>query len=125
MLQTIPWVGTVTIDVLLSELGDWRRFRSAKRVVSYAGLDPGLRESAGKARQLSITKEGSRLLRWAMVQTAWRLVARFQRWNKLFERLKKNTGSEKRAIVGVARHVLCTIYAMLRDGKAYQMPAAA
>jgi len=125
VLQTIPWVGTVTIDVVLSELGDWRRFRSAKRVVSYAGLDPGLRESAGKARQLSITKEGSRLLRWAMVQTAWRLVARFQRWNKLFQRLKKNTGSEKRAIVGVARHVLCTIYAMLRDGKAYQMPAAA
>ena len=125
VLQTIPWVGKVTIDIVLSELGDWRRFRSGKRVVSYAGLDPGQRESAGKTRELKITKEGSRLLRWAMVQTAWRLVNRFQRWHRIFEQLKKNTGSEKRAIVGVARRVLCVIYAMLRDGKAYQMPAAA
>ena len=115
----------MTIDVVLSELGDWRRFRSAKRVVSYAGLDPGVRESAGKARQLGVTKEGSRLLRWAMVETAWRLVNRYQRWRTVFLRLKQNTGSVKRAIVGVARRVLCVIFAMLRDGKAYDMAAGA
>lgn len=123
VLQTIPQVGPVTIDVVLSELGDWRRFRNAKQVVSYAGLDPGSRESGGKARQLSITKEGSRLLRWAMVETAWRLVRSLQRWKTLYERLKKNTGSKKRAIVGVARRILCMMYAMLRDGQAYRMAA--
>lgn len=121
VLQTMPEVGPVTIDVVLSELGDVRRFRSAKRVVSYAGLDPGERESAGKTRQLGITKEGSRLLRWAMVETAWRLVNKYQRWWRLFERLKRNTGSDKQAIVGGARHVLRAMFAMLRDGKAYQM----
>jgi transposase len=123
VLATMPQVGPVTIDVVLSELGDWRRFRSAKRVVSYAGLDPGSRESAGKARQLRITKEGSRLLRWAMVETAWRLVNRYRRWQNVFEKLKKNTGSEKRAIVGVARRVLCVMFAMLRDGQAYRLAA--
>jgi transposase len=121
VLDTMPQVGTVTVDVVLSELGDWRRFRSAKRVVSYAGLDPGSRESAGKTQQLSITKEGSRLLRWAMVETAWRLVNKYARWQRVFEKLKRNTGSEKRAIVGVARRVLCVIFAMLRDGQAYQL----
>jgi transposase len=123
VLGTMPEVGPVTIDVVLSELGDWRRFRSTKRVVSYAGLDPGSRESAGKARQLQITKEGSRLLRWAMVETAWRLVNKYQRWRKVFEKLEKNTGSQKRAIVGVARRVLCVMFAMLRDGKAYRLSA--
>ena len=118
VLDTMPEVGPVTIDVVLSELGDWRRFRSAKRVVSYAGLDPGSRESAGKARQLTITKEGSRLLRWAMIETAWRLVNKFRRWQTIFEKLEKNTGSPKRAIVGVARRVLCVMFAMLRDGQA-------
>lgn len=125
VLDTMPEVGPVTIDVVLSELGDWRRFRSAKRVVSYAGLDPGSRESAGKARQLGITKEGSRLLRWAMVETAWRLVNKYRRWRHVFEKLKKNTGSEKRAIVGVARRVLCVMFAMLRDGQAYDLPGRA
>lgn len=125
VLSTIPWVGPVTIDIVLSELGDWRRFRSAKRVVSYAGLDPGSRESAGKAQQLKISKEGSRLLRWAMVETAWRLVNTSRRWGTIFEKLVRNTGSKKRAIVGVARRVLCVIFAMLREGRAYDMPARA
>jgi transposase len=68
LLDSIPCVGTVTIDVLLSELGDVRRFRSQKRVVAYAGLAPGVRESAGKRKDLHISKEGSRLLRWALVE---------------------------------------------------------
>jgi transposase len=122
VLTTMPEVGPVTIDVVLSELGDWRRFRSAKRVVSYAGLDPGSRESAGKARRLKISKEGSRLMRWALVETAWRLKNKCRRWAKVFDQLRRNTGSVKRAIVGVARRVLCVIFAMLRDGQAYRMP---
>jgi len=121
VLDTMPQVGCVTIDVVLSELGDWRRFRSIKRVASYAGLDPGVRESAGKSHRLAITKEGSRLLRWAMVETAWRLVGKYRRWRSIFDKLKKNTGSKKRAIVGVARRVLCVMFAMLRDGKGYRM----
>jgi transposase len=125
ILDTMPEVGPVTIDVVLSELGDWRRFRNAKRVVSYAGLDPGFRESAGKARQLTISKEGSRLMRWALVETAWRLVNKYRRWRNVFEKLKKNTGSEKRAIVGVARRVLCVMFAMLRDGQAYRLAGRA
>ncbi len=66
ILASVPEVGPVTTDVILSEAGDVRRFRGSKRIVAYAGLDPGIRESAGKGKQLSITKEGSRLLRWAL-----------------------------------------------------------
>ncbi|MCP5002254.1 MAG: IS110 family transposase [Hyphomicrobiales bacterium] len=120
VLKTFPFVGPVTIDAVLSELGDWRRFRSIKRVVSYAGLNPGFRESAGKAKQLSISKEGSRILRWALIQTAWRLVNNLAKWKHMFETLQRNTGSKKKAIVGVARRVLCAMFAMLRDGKSYE-----
>jgi transposase len=125
ILGTIPLVGPVTIDAVLSELGDWRRFRSAKRAVSYAGLDPGFRESAGKRKELSISKEGSRILRWALIQAAWRLASRSPRWRHLFETLRQNTGSKKKAIVGVARRLLCVMFAMLRDGKGYQFAGAA
>ena len=124
VLATMPQVGAVTIDVVLSELGDWRRFRSAKKVVAYAGLNPGFRESDSKRKELTISKEGSRILRWAMIQTAWRLVNTTARWSAVFENLKRNTGSRKKAIVGVARRVLCVMFAMLREGKSYQMAAA-
>jgi transposase len=123
VLDTMPEVGPVTTDVVLSETGDVRRFRSAKRIVAFAGLDPGLRESAGKTHELHIAKEGSRLLRWALVETAWRLVRKSARWRNLFLRLHRATGHKKKAIVAVARRVLCVMYAMLRDGTAYR-PAA-
>ena len=72
VLGSMPSVGPTTIEIVLSEIGDIERFRSNKRVVAYAGLAPGHRESAGHKKDLGITKEGSRLLRWALVQTAWR-----------------------------------------------------
>jgi transposase len=123
VLSSIPQVGPVTVDVVLSELGDWRRFRSAKAVVAYAGLDPGVRQSAQKRLDLHITKEGSRLLRWALIEAAWRLVARLPRWRHLFEQLHANTGSKKKAIVGVARHLLRAMFSMLRTGPAYRFAA--
>jgi transposase len=110
ILASIPRVGPVTIDVVLSELGDWRRFRGARAVVDFAGLAPGIRESAGRRRQLSITKEGSRLLRWALIQAAWRLATYSPRWQRLYQRLERNTGSKKKAIVGVARQLLCVMF---------------
>jgi transposase len=121
VLDTIPQVGAVTIDVVLSELGDWRRFRSGRRAVSYAGLDPGCRQSDRKRHELKITKEGSTLLRWVLVEAAWRLVGRYRRWGQIYEKLKRNTGSCKKAIVGVARRLLCVMFSMLRTGQAYRM----
>jgi len=121
LLDTIPQIGPVTIDVVLSELGDWRRFHSQKAVAAFAGLDPGFRKSADKCLELHISKEGSRLLRWAMIQAAWRLAVRSPRWRDMLVRLQINTGSKKKAIVGVARHLLCMMFAMLHSGKAYEL----
>ena len=94
ILDTIPSVGPVTIDVVVSELADIRRFRSQKKVCAYAGLVPGQRESAGRKRELSITKEGSKHLRWVLVQASWRLVNTTARWRRIFEGLVKRRGKK-------------------------------
>jgi transposase len=124
VLATIPGVGPLTIDVVLSELGDIRRFRSQKDVAAYAGLIPACRESAGKVKQGGITKEGSRLLRWILVEAAWRLTGKTRRWGRLYERLAARKG-KKRAIVAVARRLLCVMAAMLQSGRAYHWPEKA
>ncbi len=120
LLDSIPQAGLVTIEVALSELGDWRRFRSQKAVTAFAGLDPGFRKSGAKCLELHISKEGSRLLRWALIQAAWRLQRRSPRWAMMFDRLRANTGSKKKAIVAVARHLLCMMFAMLQACRPYQ-----
>jgi len=120
VLDSIPNVGPVTADIVLAELGDWRRFRSQTDVVSYAGLAPGYRESAGKAKQLGITKEGSRVLRWAMVELAWRMVRTSRKWGRHFTRLEVRVGAKK-AIVAIARRLVGMIFALLREGKQYSL----
>jgi transposase len=120
-LHTIHGVGPVTVDVVLSELGsDLSRFKSSKAVTSYAGMAPRVRQSAGKGKDLGITKEGSPLLRWALVEAAWRVVHHSATWQRIYERIRKRAGGKK-AIVAVARRLLCVMYAMLRDGTNYDL----
>lgn len=122
LLATAPGVGPVTTEVVLAELGDPRRFRSQRKVAAFAGLAPGIRESAGRAKQLGITKEGSRLLRWIMVQAAWRAARHTTRWRMLFLRLQQRCGPKK-AIVAVARRLLGVLVAMLKSGQPYRHAA--
>jgi transposase len=121
VLRSIPGVGEVTSEVVLAELGDEGRFRSAKQVAAYAGLAPGRRESAGKARDLSITKQGSGLLRWVLVEAAWQIVRRSVHWHHIFSALARRRG-RRRAIVAVARRLLGVLVALLRSGQEYQEP---
>lgn len=118
-LRRITGVGEITTEVYLAEVADVRRFRSQKRIVAYAGLAPGLRESAGKRHDLGITHAGSRMLRWALCQAAWQLVRRDPRWRSIFENLARRRG-RKRAITAVARRLLCVMTAVVTSGSEYR-----
>jgi len=124
IVKSAPGVGEVTAEVVLSEIGDVGRFRNAKTICAYAGLVPGVRQTGGKkSPDLPITKQGSGLLRWALVEAAWRLVRTSPRWSAFFARLRKRKGS-KRAIVAVARKLLCVLYAMLKTSSPYKVLGA-
>lgn len=123
VLATMPGVGPVTMDVVLAELGDVTRFRCADAVVSFAGLDPGVRESDGKRKELKLSKAGSPLLRWVLMELAHRVKIKSPRWRRSFERISRRAGNKK-ATCAIARRLLLVMYAMLRDGVAYRFPAA-
>jgi transposase len=121
IIKTAPGIGSVTAEVVLSELGDVSRFRNAKTVCAYAGMVPVVRQSGGKkSKDLQISKEGSGLLRWALVESAWRLVNASPKWGAVFARIRKRSGA-KRAIVAVARKLLCVLYAMLKTSTPYKV----
>jgi transposase len=119
LLGSIPGVGTVTTEVVLSELADPKRFRTAKCAVAYAGMAPGQRESAGKRKELHIERTGSKTLRWVLVEAAWQLVRRTGRWRVIFEQLSGRIG-KKKAIVAVARRLLGVMMALLKSGQPYR-----
>lgn len=118
LLQSIPGVGFVTAEVVLAEIADIDRFDSQKQVVAYAGLAPGQRESAGKSQELHIEKTGSKHLRWILIEAAWQLVRHSPRCRAIYESLKKRLRAKK-AIVAVARRLLCLMRAILKSGEPY------
>jgi len=121
LLMTAPGVGFVTTEVVLSELAGYERFRNSQTVCAYAGLAPAVRQSGDKrSKDMRITKEGSGLLRWALVESAWRLVRSSLKWAARYARLRERKG-RKRAIVAVARKLLCVLYAMLRTRTPYKI----
>jgi transposase len=123
LVQTIPGVGEVTADVVISELGDLERFPSQKKVCSYAGLVPGHRQSAEREKNLPITKQGSKWMRWVLVEAAWSAVQWSRKWQHIYESFLERLRNKKKAIVAVARKLLCVMMALIRKGCAYSVAA--
>ena len=116
---SVPGVGYVTADVVLSTIGTVDRFPSVRKIASYSGLIPGLRTSDKTRKELPITKEGPRILRWALVEAAWRCIRTSRYWEDQFERIARRRG-RKKAIVAVARRLIGVIFALLKKGESYR-----
>jgi transposase len=114
-IQEIYGVGRVFAGIFVAEIGDASRFRSAEALTCWAGLTPSHRESDAKVSRGHITKQGSKLVRWA----AYEAVARYHGGDEFaakFHEIAERRG-RKRARVAIARRLLTLVYYGLRDGE--------
>ena len=115
--MTIPGINFYTAAGILSEVGTINRFLNKEKFASYIGLIPSEYSSGTKTVKGHITKHGSSLLRFFLVETVHSLI-RFTRKFKskylsivsIVRRLGK-----KRSIIAIARILAETIYAMLKN----------
>lgn len=70
-LTCLRGVSTLTAMILLTELGDLRRFKTPRQLMSYVGIVPGERSSGESVRRTGITKTGNAHVRRALVEAAW------------------------------------------------------
>lgn len=70
-LQALRGVATVSSVVIAAEIGDLRRFDSAKSFMAFVGLVPSESSSGQRTRRGSITKTGNRHVRRILVEAAW------------------------------------------------------
>ena len=114
-IQQINGIGPTMAAILVAEIGDVSRFRNAAALCSWAGLTPKHHESDTTVRRGGVTKQGSRLVRWAVIEGTVRyhggpkLAAD---WHQIAERRGKH-----KATVAVARKVLTLVFYGLRDGE--------
>ncbi len=112
-LLPIPGVGLLTASLVVAEVWDVSRFPSADKLCSWAGLTPSEHSSAEHTRRGHISKQGSRWLRWAMVEAATRprLAPELRRF---YDPIARRRGKFI-ARVALSRRLLTLCYYALRD----------
>jgi transposase len=119
LLMTIPGVGYYSALLIKSEIGDIKRFPSAKRLCSYSGLVPSTHQSGNVSYHGHITKSGSKWLRWILIEAAIHAVKRPGPLRYFYYKVARRKGGQT-AKVATARKLLEWIYHILKDGKSYQ-----
>lgn len=118
LYDSIPGIALVSAATIIAETGDITRFKYAKEIVAYAGLDPRVSQSAETCIFGSVSKAGPRDLRWILQQAAWTAIRCDPRCKSIYERIKKRRGSQK-AATAVARHLLIWLWRMSITGEMY------
>jgi transposase len=112
-VQTIPGIGRVLGAVLVAEIGDVHRFPTAEQLGCWAGMTPKHHESDTKVRRGRITKQGSRLVRWAAVESVQRL-PKYSVLGAFRDQVAARRGTNI-GVVAAARRQLEYVYYALRD----------
>ena len=112
-LRTHPGVGSLTALAFVLIIGQADRFQCGKQVASYLGLVP-LEESSGNRRRLGhITKQGSSMMRFLLVEAAQVTVRSVPEWRSKYLHLMMRRG-RKTAKVAMARRLAVHLFWMMR-----------
>ncbi|HET9525853.1 MAG TPA: IS110 family transposase, partial [Pyrinomonadaceae bacterium] len=114
LLRSHPGIGLLTALALRYTLLPLSRFRSTRAVTAYVGFDC-IEDQSGERRRLgSISKAGSRLLRFLLNEAGQTAARRDPELKRFYQRLRHRRDRPK-AKVAVARKLLVRSFIMLRD----------
>lgn len=123
LLATAPSIGPLTASAVVATVDDITRFRNAHAFEAFLGLVPGERSSGEKRRIGRITKAGNSRARYLLVEAGWRILrsksaetVTLRAWAL---RIAARRG-QRIAVVALARRLAGILYAMWRDGRAYE-----
>jgi transposase len=120
LLQTIPGVGPRTAEAVLAYTDEVERFSRSKDYCSYFGMTPKLDQSGSTRRVGHISKQGPSVVRWLIVESAWRAIKKSPSLAEFYERVRHGHDKRKKvAIVATARKMLSVMRAMLISGERF------
>lgn len=118
--MSVPGIGFTAATTILAEIGNYRDFSTPDRLASWCGIVPNVYQSSDKLLTGSITKQGSKHIRWILVQVAQAAAKkRGSKLRKFFLRVKARKGHNV-AVVALARKILCILYHLLMNQEPYQ-----
>jgi transposase len=120
LMMTMPGIGIITGCSIYAEVGDFNRFASPNALASYAGIIPRQRSSGEKVKMGHITKMGSKILRYSLVEASFRIrdTKKSKSLFSFYKRLSPKCGAKK-ARVALARKMLVILWYMVKNNTPY------
>src|SRR5215469_10951835 len=119
LLMTHPGVGAITALAFVLVIGTPERFGCGKQVASYLGLIPCEESSSDRWRLGHITKQGNKLLRFLLGQSAQSVAHCEKQWHRQYAHLSMRR-NKLIAKVDMARKLAVRLFWMWRRGWDYQ-----
>ena len=118
-LMTIPGVDATVALSIVAAVGDFGRFSSPEKLVSYLGLNPRVRQSGGQpASHGRITKQGRAHARGMLVEAAWAAAKTPGPLRAFYERVRARRGMQV-AVVATARKLAVLCWHLISKGEDY------
>jgi transposase len=123
VLRTIPGVGAINGAMILSEIGDIKRFSNPGQLIAFAGLDPITRQSGKfRAKTTRMSKRGSITLRYTLMNAAWNVSLNNKTFGDYFDEKMRQKNRHYAALGHVAGKLTRVIFAMLKNEMAFNLP---
>lgn len=122
VIKTIPGIGNLNGAMIIGEIGDISRFEKPCQLLAYAGLDPSVYQF-GKftAARTRMSKRGSKLLRYALINAAWQLTLNNETFKAYYD-LKISQGRRHYNALGhVAHKLVRVIHKMMTDNLVFDL----
>jgi transposase len=113
LLMTIPGIGHILALTLIAEIGTIERFKRSKYLQSYAGLVPSTYSSGGKTTYGSLTKQGSKFIRYALSEAINHTIKANPTLKIYYEQKSREKGKSKAKITCMCK-LLKYVYIMLK-----------
>jgi len=119
LIVTIDGIGEKTIERLLAELGDLRKYDDPRKLVAVAGLNPKLHDSGKLKGRSTISKIGSVSVRAGLYMPGLVALQHNEAIKAMKDRLKANGKAPKQIICAAMRKLLHFVYGVLKSGQPY------
>ena len=116
-----PGIGWLTAIRLTLEWGDMHRFPTGKHIASFTGLTSKEYSTGEIVRRGRITGQSSAQVRSWLIECAWRAIKKDPVLLAKYRTVKRNSGSDKKAIVAVARKLAVRLWALEMTGQRYSI----
>jgi len=121
ILKSAPGIGPLTAIRLVLEWGDLGRFSRNENFASFLGLTPSEYSTGEQERKGHITKQGNRWIRSWLIECSWVSIRHDPALLAKYDRVFRQCGSKKKAIVAVARKLAVRLRALLLSGQEYRI----